>query len=73
MALDEESRLGYEAAKLLEEEERRKEHQQLEEDRRVAELLTQEFLLQQIVRALYNIRIDFCVYPNPVCHAVNVG
>ena len=41
--------MGYEAAKLLEEEERIKENQQLEEDQRMAELLSQEFILQQIV------------------------
>ena len=41
--------IGYEAAKRLEEQERRREHDQLQEDRRMAELLSQEFLVQQIV------------------------
>ena len=47
--LQEESELGYEAAKLMEDEEKRKERQQLEDDQRMAELLSQEFILQQIV------------------------
>ena len=47
--LEEQCQLGYEAAKLLEEEEKIKENQQLEEDQRMAELLSQEFILQQIV------------------------
>lgn len=47
--LEEESQLGYEAAKRLEEEEKRTERQQLEEDERMAELLSQEFIIQQIV------------------------
>ena len=42
--------MGYEAAKLLEEEERMKENKQLEEDEKMAELLSQEFILQQIVK-----------------------
>ena len=48
--MEEQCQLGYEAAKQLEEEERVKEDQQLEEDQRMAELLSQEFILQQIVR-----------------------
>jgi hypothetical protein len=48
--LEEECQLGYKAAKLLEEEERVKENQQLEEDQRMAELLSQDFILRQIVK-----------------------
>ena len=41
--------MGYETAKLLEEEERMKDNKQFEEDEKMAELLSQEFILQQIV------------------------
>ena len=36
----------------MEEEEKRKERQQMEEDQRMAEIFSQEFILQQIVGSL---------------------